>query len=70
MLFINTVVLPHTGESGHVLFEEFSGWEIFLKERVENHRTSLDEWRENNDLAQARLTEAMFDWIEDDTRPC
>ncbi|MCY4553593.1 MAG: hypothetical protein OXC79_07955, partial [Candidatus Poribacteria bacterium] len=28
-----------------------------------------DEWRENNDLAQARLTEAMFDWLEDDTRP-
>ena len=57
------------GESGHVLFEEFSGWEIFSKEKVENHRTSLDEWRENNDLAQARLTEAMFDWIEDDTCP-
>lgn len=56
-------------EGGHVLFEEFSGWEIFLKEKVENRRTSLDEWRENNDLAQARLTEAMFDWLEDDTRP-
>ena len=56
------------GESGHVLFEEFGGWEIFSKEKIENHQTTPDEWRENNDLAQARLTEAMFDWIEDDTR--
>ena len=28
-----------------------------------------DSWRAKNDLAQARLTQAMFDWIEDDTRP-
>ena len=56
-------------EGGHVLFEEFSGWEIFSKEKIENHQTTPDEWRENNDLAQARLTEAMFDWLEDDTRP-
>ena len=57
------------GETGHVCFEEFGGWEIFSKEKIENHQTTPDEWRENNDLAQARLTEAMFDWIEDDTRP-
>ena len=57
------------GENGHVLFEEFGGWEIFSKEKMKNHRTSPDEWRENNDLSQARLTEAMFDWIEDDDRP-
>ena len=56
-------------ESGHVLFEEFRGWEIFSNGKMEKRRTSLDEWRENNDLAQARLTEAMFDWLEDDTRP-
>lgn len=57
------------GENGHVCFEEFSGWEIFTNAKMENHRTTPDEWRENNDLAQARLTEAVFDWIEDDTRP-
>ncbi|RKU08140.1 hypothetical protein C6503_23450 [Candidatus Poribacteria bacterium] len=57
------------GESGHIHFEEFGGWEIFSESKMENHRTMPDEWRENNDLAQARLTEAMFDWIEDDTRP-
>ncbi len=57
------------GEKGHVLFEEFGGWEIFSKEKMENHRTSPDEWRENNDLSQARLTDAMFDWIEDDDCP-
>ncbi len=56
-------------ESGHVIFEEFSGWEIFSNGKMEKRRTSLDEWRKNNDLAQARLTEAMFDWLEDDTRP-
>ena len=57
------------GESGHVLFEEFGGWRIFLKEKIEDHQTTPDEWRANNDRAQARLTEAMFDWIEDDARP-
>ena len=57
------------GESGYMRFEEFGGWEIFSKEKIENYQTTPDEWRENNDLAQARLTEAMFDWIEDDTRP-
>ena len=57
------------GESGHVLFEEFNGWQIVSTEKVENHQTTPDEWHQNNDLAQARLTEAMFDWIEDDTTP-
>ena len=56
-------------ENGHVLFEEFNGWEIFSKTGTKIHQTTPDEWRENNDLAQARLTEAMFDWIEDDIRP-
>jgi hypothetical protein len=26
-------------------------------------------WREGNHLAQAGLTNAMFDWLEDDTKP-
>ena len=57
------------GETGHVLFEEFAGWQIVSTEKVENHQTTPDEWRQNNDLAQAGLTEAMFDWLEDDTAP-
>ena len=56
-------------ERGHVLFEEFCGWEIFSKTGTKIHQTTPDEWRENNDLAQAHLTEAMFDWIEDDANP-
>ena len=57
------------GESGHVLFEEFNGWQIASAKKVENHQATPDECRQNNDLAQARLTQAMFDWIEDDTTP-
>lgn len=57
------------GENGHTLFEEFGKWEIASTEKVERHQSTPDEWRQNNDLAQARLTQAMFDWIEDDTRP-
>lgn len=56
-------------ERGRVLFEEFGRWQIVSKKKIEGHQTTPDEWRENNALAQARLTEAMFDWLEDDTRP-
>ncbi|MDE0424279.1 MAG: Gfo/Idh/MocA family oxidoreductase [Candidatus Poribacteria bacterium] len=56
-------------ETGYVRFEEFAGWQIVSTERVEKRQTTPDEWRANNDLAQARLTQAMFDWLEDDTRP-
>ena len=69
MLSTSTVGLPPIVKGGHVLFEEFCGWEIFSKTGTKIHQTTPDEWRENNDLAQARLTEAMFDWIEDDTNP-
>jgi len=57
------------GENGHVLFEEFSGWEIVTTRLTENGVQTPDSWRAKNDLAQANLTQAMFDWIEDDTRP-
>lgn len=57
------------GEIGHTLFEEFAGWKVVSTEKVENHQTTPDEWRQNNDLAQAGLTQAMFDWLEDDTSP-
>ena len=57
------------GETGHVLFEEFNGWQIVSTDKVENHQSTPDECRQNNDLAQARLTQVMFNWIEDDTAP-
>ncbi len=57
------------GENGHVLFEEFGGWQIVSTQNVEIHKAMPDECRQNNDLAQARLIQAMFDWSEDDTHP-
>ena len=56
-------------ENGHVLFEEFNRWEIVTPRLTENGVQTPESWRAKNDLAQANLTQAMFDWIEDDTRP-
>ena len=54
------------GEKGHTLFEEFGRYEITTSELIETVVQTPDSCRANNDLAQARLTQAMFDWIEDD----
>jgi len=56
-------------ERGRVLFEEFGRWQIVSTQEIEGHQTTSDEWRENNDIAQAGLTEVMFDWLEDNTHP-
>ena len=56
-------------ERGRVLFEEFGRWQIVSTQEIAGHQTTPDEWRENNDIAQAGLTEAMFDWLENDTHP-
>lgn len=57
-------------ERGHVLWEEFRNWEIALPEGVERaYQGDSDHWMAGNHAAQAALTEAMFDWIEDDDRP-
>ena len=58
-------------DTGHVLFEEFGNWEITSPKLSEYPMfpTTPETWRANNDRAQAGLTDAMFDWIEDDTRP-
>ena len=45
------------GENGHILFEEFSGWEISTTRLTESGVQTPDSWRAKNDLAQARLTE-------------
>ena len=57
------------GEDGHTLFEEFGRYEIVTSKSTETVIQTPDVCRANNDLAQARLTQAMFDWIEDATSP-
>ncbi len=56
-------------ERGRTLFEEFNKWEIVSPDGVEGGQTDMEEWEENNDASQAALTNAMFDWIEDDSQP-
>jgi predicted dehydrogenase len=57
-------------ERGRVLYEEFRNWEIVSPEGVQSGgRADMDEWRQGNAEAQANLTNAMFDWIEDADQP-
>jgi predicted dehydrogenase len=55
-------------ENGHVLYEEFGRWEIVSPDGVERGHADDRGWIEGNHLAQANLTNAMFDWLEDDTK--
>jgi len=58
-------------ERGRTLFEEFGRWEIVSLGGVEGGRIAdRDEWAEGNNAAQANLTNAMFDWLEDDKKVC
>ena len=58
-------------ENGRVRFEEFGTWEITSPKmsKYPLFGTTPETWRANNDQAQAGLTDAMFNWIEDDARP-
>ena len=57
-------------ERGHVLWEEFRNWEVVSTEGVETgFQGSQEDWNNGNHAAQAALTNAMFDWIENDDRP-
>ena len=57
-------------ERGHTLWEEFGKWEISALSGVEEGRTvDMDDWHAGNHAAQAALTNAMFDWLEDGDRP-
>ena len=51
-------------ERGQVLYEEFRDWEIAGPDGIERG-TAGDTWRANNLLAQAALTRATLDWVED-----
>ena len=52
-------------ERGRVLYEEFRDWEIVGPDGVERGNVG-DSWAANNLLAQAGLTRATLDWLEDD----
>ena len=57
-------------ERGRTLWEEFGKWEIVSSEGLQGGEIDDEsEWAESNHVAQAGLTNAMFDWIEDDLRP-
>jgi predicted dehydrogenase len=55
-------------EHGHVLYEEFGRWEIVSPDGVERGHADDRGWTEGNHLAQASLTNAMFDWLGDDAK--
>ena len=52
-------------ERGRVLYEEFRDWEIVGPDGVERGNVG-DSWAANNVLAQAGLTRATLDWLEDE----
>jgi predicted dehydrogenase len=57
-------------ERGRVLYEEFGRWEVVSPDGVEGGWVAdAEEWAELNHAAQAGLTNAIFDWLEDDSRP-
>ena len=58
------------GERGHVLWEEFGRWEIVTPTRFEHGCISdMKQWEAGNHDAQARLTESMIAWINDESCP-
>ena len=58
------------GPQDWVNYEEFGRWDIVVADRTDGGDWGgPDEWRRNNDLAQAGFHQAMFDWLEDDTKP-
>jgi predicted dehydrogenase len=55
-------------ERGHSLWEEFGRWEVVSPDGVEEGRIAdMQDWEAGNHAAQAALTNAMFDWLEDDS---
>lgn len=57
-------------EKGRVLFEEFANWEIVSSQETQTGNFGgMDNWRKNNNIAQANFHKAMFDWLEKDITP-
>jgi predicted dehydrogenase len=56
-------------EKGRVLFEEFGRWQIAGPAgETGGSFTGMEDWNNNNLLAQAGFHQAMFEWLEDDQR--
>ena len=56
-------------EKGRVEWEEFANWEIVSPDGVQCGRfDDGEDWMTKNIRAQATFHNAMFDWIEDDTK--
>ena len=56
-------------ERGHVIFEEFGRWSISSPDDSQGGKISFEDRNRYNDVAQANLTNAMFQWIENDAKP-
>lgn len=56
-------------ERGRTLYEEFNRWQIVAEDATEEGCAEGDAIRESDDQAQANLTNAMFDWLDDDAKP-
>jgi len=57
-------------DEGRTLYEEFGRWEIVSREGAQGGRIATqEEWLAGNHAAQAALTNAMFDWLEDEGKP-
>ena len=57
-------------ERGRTLYEEFGQWEIISPEGREGGQVDdMGAWAKGNTLAQAGLLNAMFDWLEDSSKP-
>ncbi len=56
-------------DKGRVNYEEFGRWEIVTPDCTQSGDFGgMDLWQQNNMLAQAGFHQAMFDWLEDDTK--
>ena len=56
-------------ERGRVEWQEFGKWQIISADGIESGDFGgMDQWRQNNLLAQSAFHQAMFDWLADDAK--
>lgn len=56
------------GTKGRALWEEFGKWEIEGSSPRVGDFGGMDTWKKENSFAQARFHQAMFSWLEDDSK--
>ncbi len=74
LIMDDPTVYKHThvtgyAELGRVCFEEFGHWLIQSPTGNQGGQISSEERNHYNDIAQASLTQAMLDWIDNDKQP-